>query len=336
MEPNAIDVALRQQIYFEALKEHEADKAEDLTDEIVAALLGVLVKFGFTSFESVPKSKLAELLSKANAALNKALATGSEKFVARLKEVLAVTVRVTRLNYGFITGKRVTVEAFDGSNGANKRLWQKLTRDIVPGVGHEPLRMLKDFTRSTLNSATVLVKRAFAEKWSVKQLLDAIRGTERLGYKDGLTRKVSNQFKTVARTLMQHIQAFVDFELGRVLYEKYQWVSTIDAVTTHVCRSRHLKVYSYKTGPRPPAHHNCRSKIVGIAGDLSNQSPRTLYEWLKRQPKALLSDILTKREAEAIATGTAKAADYPGFRSTKRLTPAAFGRKVAMMQLSDN
>ena len=332
---NAIDVALRQQIYFEALKEYEADKAEDLTDEIIAALLGVLVKLGFTSFASVPKSRMAELLRRAKDALTSALVAGTDNLVERLQTVLAVTLKVTKSNYGFITGKRITTKSFDGSNGANKALWLKLTRDIVPGVGHEPLNLLKDFTRSTLNNVAVLIKRAFAEKWTVAQLVEAIKGTERLGYRDGLTRKIANQFKTVTRTLMQHVQAFIDHELGRVFYEKYQWISTIDAVTTHVCRSRHLKVYTYGKGPKPPAHHNCRSKIVGIAGDLSNQAPRTFYEWLKSQPRALVSDMLTKSEADAIANGTAKAADYAAFRNVKRLTPAAFGRKVNMMQTTN-
>lgn len=331
--PTEVDVALRQQIFFEALKDTEADRAEEITDAIIVALVAALVKLGYRSFAGVPKRKLDELLTTTRKLLSSQFDKITGDFFDRMQGVLAATLTVTTKNYEFTSGKKITAKDFDGSNGGNRRLWDKITRDLIPGVGHSPIDLLKDFTRSTLSQITLLMKRAYAENWTTEQLITAIRGTPSLGFKDGLARRIMNQYKTVVRTMMQHIQAFIDYEVGRLLYDRYQWLSTLDSVTTAICRSRHLKIYSYGKGPRPPAHHNCRSKIVGMAGNLANQTARTFYEWLRGQPDEFLKAALTGKEYAAIKNKTARADDFKAFRNSRRLTPEQFGKRVPLMQL---
>lgn len=331
--PTEVDVMLRQQIFFEAVKDNEADRAEEVTDAVVMALVGAMLKLGFTSFVGIPKSKLTELLTKTRELLSKQFDRLTLDFFDRMQTVLASTLTVTKKNYQFTSGKKVTAKDFNGSTGGNKRLWDKITRDLIPGTGHTPIELVKDFTRSTMAQVALLIKRAYAENWTTEQLVTAIRGTQRLGFKDGVARKIANQYKTVVRTMMQHIQSYLDYHIGKLIYDQYQWLSTLDAVTTAVCRSRHLKIYRYGKGPRPPAHHNCRSRIVGMAGDLSNQTARTFYEWLRGQPSQFLKAALTPREFAAIKNGTAKADDFKAFRNTRRLTAEQFGKRVPLMQL---
>lgn len=331
--PTEVDVFLRQQIFYEAVKDNEADQAESMTDEVIAALLGVMLKLGYTTFQDVPKRKLSELLTQTRAAISKKFGEITLTFYDRMQTVLAATLTVTKSNYAFVTGKRVTAKSFNGSTGGNKALWKKLTGEFIPGVGVSPIELVRDFARASTTQITSLIKRAFVEKWTVNQLMTAIKGTASLGFKDGLARKIGNQFKTVARTMMQHVQSFLDYEIGRLFYDKYQWLSTLDSVTTAICRSRHLRIYTYGTGPRPPAHHNCRSRIVGMAGDLANQTASTFYGWLRGQPSEFLKAALTAKEYQAIKNGTAKASDYAAFRNTKRLTAKQFGTKTRLMQL---
>lgn len=331
--PTEVDVMLRQQIFFEAVKDNEADRAEEVTDAVIMALIGAMLKLGFTSFANVPKSKLTELLSSTRKLLTKQFDRLTVDFFDRMQTVLATTLTVTKKNYEFTSGKKITAKDFNGSVGGNKALWEKITRDLIPGVGHSPLELIKDFTRSTLTQVGLLLKRAYAENWTTEQLITAIRGTPRLGFKDGLARKIANQYKTIVRTMMQHLQSYLDYHIGRLIYDKYQWLSTLDSVTTAICRSRHLKIYAYGKGPRPPAHHNCRSRIVGMAGDLANQTARTFYEWLRGQPTEFLKAALTPKEFAAIKKGTVKADDFKAFRNTRRLTAEQFGKRLPLMQL---
>lgn len=69
------------------------------------------------------------------------------------------------------------------------------------------------------------------------------------------------------------------------------------------CRARDGKVWPVDSGPRPPAHINCRSttKVVLIGVE---PSPRETYaEWLKRQDAATQDDILGPARGKLFRSG---------------------------------
>lgn len=325
------DIALREQVYFEALKEYEADKANDITDEVIAALVVLLLKSGMSSFADVTKKNFDAFIRKAREVLERKLGAVSTGLVKRLQDVLAVTLAVSKTTLQHATGNRVTEAAFNGSNGANRKLWKRITGEVVPGVGHTPTQMIKDFTTSTYATVMRTLRRAYADNWTMAQLIDELKGTKDADYRNGVLRKVTNQAKHVTRTLMQHTKAFLAYNLGRLVYDKYQWVSTIDSATTPICTHRHLKIFEYGKGPRPPAHINCRSVIVGIFGSIANQAPASFFDWIVRQPAAFLRDVLTPAEADAIASGTAKSADFNAYRNVRKLSPEQFGKRIPRM-----
>ena len=43
--------------------------------------------------------------------------------------------------------------------------------------------------------------------------------------------------------------------------KRVKWVSTLDGRTSKICAARDGKVYDIDSGPRPPAHPNCRSRV---------------------------------------------------------------------------
>lgn len=331
MEPNEFDIALREQIYFEALKEYEAEQADDVTDEIMAVLIALLLKWGFTSFADVTKTQLNAFLVRAREAMKKKMFDVSAAFVKRMQTVLAVTLTVSRSAIEVSSGTRITEKSFNGSTGGNKRLWMEITRDRIPGTGHLPLEMVKDFANTTMTQMMLIVKRAYADNLSLEDTLKLIKGTKDANFKDGMMRKISNQFATVTRTIMQHMKSFLSYNLGRLVYDKYQWISTIDSVTTAICQSRHLKIYEYGKGPRPPAHYNCRSVIVGILGNLANMAPASFFDWIKAQPVNFLRDVLTPAEVRAITEGVAKRQDFNAYRNVRKLSPEQFGKRAKLI-----
>lgn len=71
----------------------------------------------------------------------------------------------------------------------------------------------------------------------------------------------------LVRTSINHISTVAKDELYKAnddIIDGVEWVSTLDSKTTPVCQVRDGKVYPVNSGPRPPAHVNCRSTITPI------------------------------------------------------------------------
>jgi len=154
----------------------------------------------------------------------------------------------------------------------------------------------------------------------------------RTGYFEGLTnaeivrRLTENEFagsvrqaEAVVRTAIGHTantarnavwQANADIVSG------VEWVAALDSRTTATCRGRDGQVYPVDSGPRPPAHWNCRSTTVAVLKDDKDQDPGTRASkdgpvagdldysgWLKTQPKDFVVDMLGKDKAELFLKG---------------------------------
>ncbi len=329
---NEIDVSLRQAVYYEQLKEQEAEDERERVEEILLVILALILASKIDFSKKVTQAELRSLLASVKAKLGPLVAAHDKAYMAALQGVTNIVAEVTKANYAKLTGKRITAEAFNGTNGANRKLWLQLTRGFVPGVGIEPKNLILDAGKNIAANVARTLKQAYVEKWTPARVVDAFRGTKRLNFKDGLLNKIGNQAKTVTRTLGSHINSFISYNLGRLFYDTYQWISTLDSRTTDVCRSRHMNVYRYGDGPTPPAHHNCRSIIVGMAANLANQYGSNFFSWLRDQPETVLSDMLSPAEARAIRNGTANASDYSAYRPNRRLTPGEFRNRLPFMQ----
>lgn len=320
-----IDAVLREAILFEALKEYEAERATSITDDLIAALIALLVKRGITSFVNVKATTIRALIVDMNKALNEIFDKGDAVLRARLLDVLALTIdsktRITRLF--------IDKPAPDKFAAADKSpLLAEVYKEDIPGVGASMLLLFKEFRRAVLQQMQMLVKKAYAENAKIDELMKTLKGTPERKFKDGALNKLANNMRSYMHTAMQQISSFVSYNYDRLFYDRYQWISTIDSRTTDVCRSRHKQIYEYGRGPRPPAHIRCRSRIVGISGDLSNQIPPSYYGWMREQPPGFLSAVLTPAQADAIARGTARASDFAQFANVRKLTPSQYKRAV--------
>lgn len=78
------------------------------------------------------------------------------------------------------------------------------------------------------------------------------------------------------------------------------WSSILDSRTSSVCFSRHNKrIYRDLGGSKPPAHMNCRSRVVPIFGQDDEFPQETVKAWFSRQPEGTQRNILGKTRYEA-------------------------------------
>jgi uncharacterized protein with gpF-like domain len=56
----------------------------------------------------------------------------------------------------------------------------------------------------------------------------------------------------------------VVYEANQDVTKKYQYVATLDSLTSPICRALDGQEFPYGKGPTPPQHFNCRSKVVAV------------------------------------------------------------------------
>jgi SPP1 gp7 family putative phage head morphogenesis protein len=155
-----------------------------------------------------------------------------------------------------------------------------------------------DAERATVARVREVIKQGIVEGQTIDQMTRALRGTRAMQYRDGLLETTRRRAETLVRTAVTHVanvaqqqmfEANADIVLGVI------WTSTLDLRTSSVCQARSEKVYPINSGPRPPAHPNCRSvmrpKVAAIPG-VAPFTPKSYSEWLKGQDAEVQDDLL--------------------------------------------
>jgi SPP1 gp7 family putative phage head morphogenesis protein len=129
-----------------------------------------------------------------------------------------------------------------------------------------------------------------------------------------LTAMADNQIMSLVRTSINQVAnsaSMVVYEANQDVTKKYQYVATLDSLTSPICRALDGQEFPYGKGPTPPQHFNCRSKVVAVIdykglgfpelesefetrASKDGQVPaNTTYgQWLKDQPLKTQQDVL--------------------------------------------
>jgi SPP1 gp7 family putative phage head morphogenesis protein len=129
-----------------------------------------------------------------------------------------------------------------------------------------------------------------------------------------LTAMADNQIMALVRTSINQVAnsaSMVVYEANQDVTKKYQYVATLDSLTSPICRALDGREFEYGKGPTPPQHFNCRSKVVAVIdykglgfpelesefetrASKDGQVPaNTTYgQWLKDQPLKTQQDVL--------------------------------------------
>jgi len=145
------------------------------------------------------------------------------------------------------------------------------------------------------------------------EIVRDVVGSKSLKYKDGVREVSRRGAATLVRTAVNHSANAgrqAAWAANSDLIQGVRWVSTLDSRTSPICRDRDGELYPVDSGPRPPAHPNCRSTTVavlksaeelglknapaGTRASMNGQVPAktTYYQWLERQSPELQKEVL--------------------------------------------
>lgn len=109
------------------------------------------------------------------------------------------------------------------------------------------------------------------------QIARRVVGSARLRGTDGVTQITRRAAESLTRTAINHFSNMARREFitaNQDLFSEEQYVATLDARTTPVCRSLDGKLYPVGKGPIPPLHFNCRSlRVPVLDGDVLGDRP---------------------------------------------------------------
>lgn len=166
----------------------------------------------------------------------------------------------------------------------------------------------------------------YVEGQTIDEMTRRIRGTKARQYQDGIIEITRRDAETVVRTAISHTanhtrQKF--YEANNDLVKGIKWISTLDSRTSPICQARDGQIYPVDSGPRPPAHPNCRSsttpvlkswKELGIDLEELPTSTRasmdgqvsadiTYNEWLKKKSPEFQDKVLGTTKGKLFRAG---------------------------------
>lgn len=319
-----LDIIIRHQVYVEFFKNENSESGSDAVDWIMTNLSLFLTKIGKSDFAELTKKELTEFVSYGRKQIARGYGTFNKEMLAKIKAFFLADYSMLKTLLGSVT-KQSAAKA-----PAASKLWAKLLNQPSPGTGEEPKQLLRTFAASAYNGFAKLAKQAFAEKWTFADFIKALTGTKSLNYRDGLAGKWKNQLDATVRTFISTASNFLNYTIGKILFDEYQWVSVLDERTTEICRHRDGNVYRYGNGPIPPAHYRCRSSIVPVI-DRSVPVVPTFGSWILRQPVTVMDDILGTNLAREARRGNASPDDLTSVLRKRKLSLDNFIKKSKLI-----
>ena len=182
--------------------------------------------------------------------------------------------------------------------------------------------------RQTILNVDRQIRAGLVEGDSTTQIVRRVIGTRAEQFRNGVLHTTRTQVNALVRTSVNHVSAQAREEMYRenaTLVKSVRWVSTLDSRTTVTCMALDGRVFGIQDGPRPPAHHQCRSTTVpvirsiaelvpgsslhrvpvGTRASFNGQVPADLTypEFLRRQSRAFQDAALGKGRAEVFRRG---------------------------------
>jgi len=219
-------------------------------------------------------------------------------------------------------------------------------RQVVAAVNARPFQgrimkeWLADLDKATFARVRDSIRIGYTEGRTTQQIIRDLRGTAKLGFKDGIFEINRRHAEAVVRTAISHTantSRNALYSANKDVIAEVQWVSTLDGRTSAICQARDGKTWPVDSGPRPPAHPNCRSSMTPIVkswrgmnqtgldaetrASMDGQVPASMTYggWLKKQPVAVQDDILGKAKGKLFRKGGVpvdRFVDYQGHEYT--------------------
>lgn len=236
-----------------------------------------------------------------------------------------------------------------------RRVWTSVVQRPMGHDGSLLMPFLDRLTTAQVSATENLIRRAYVEGWSNRDMLQAFRGTRANRYTDGIQSTLGRASRTIINTAMQHVNSAaraVVWEENEDIVQGYRIVATLDSRTTEECRALDGREFKLGDGPMPPLHMNCRSTTVAVLDPVFDELrsrmtrasatgpvPQTMtyYDWLKGQSAAFQDKVLGLARGKLFRDGGLSASEFARLQLNKffepltleemrRLKPLAFER----------
>lgn len=209
---------------------------------------------------------------------------------------------------------------------------------------------LRQFGRAKTNNILRAVSDGITQGQTNQQIRSGVNAvTSQLAtrHADTLVRTIVNHVSTGSRDAL--------YKKNRDIIKEVRWSSVLDGRTSEICQSLDGNVYPIDSGPRPPAHPNCRSTVVpvikpehdilpgietkttrfarGAEGKVQVGSKVSYGPWLKSQPAAFQNEVLGPARAALFRKGNlpidkfvSKNLKPLNLKQLKRLHPTSFDK----------
>jgi SPP1 gp7 family putative phage head morphogenesis protein len=317
-----LDQVIRHQVYLERFKASELPGLIKQLNSLDADLLAQLASSDVSSWTG---RRLEAQIAKVSEISDAASARYQAALNGTLEGLAGYEGRWSVATIAHAIGEQIVVKAgLDLVTPAANLLKAAITSRPLQG---KLLRdWVKDLEKGRRDRLSAAIRMAAIESQTTGQLIQRIRGTTANNYADGILQVSRSGAEALARTAIQHVSnaaRAITYDANGAVIDQVQWVSTLDGRTTSYCRAMDGKTFPINSGPRPPAHINCRSTTVpvlkswddiGIIGkdigegtraSMNGQVPDTLdYDgWLRKQTTEFQDEVLGKAKADLFRAG---------------------------------
>lgn len=336
-----ITIATRHQSHLERLKSFEVRKFDGFLVDMEKQIRDRLTRRDITSLTRV---RLEQMLKQVDSLMVDIYADYSDVWVDSLAnlakyeagfEINSLGQVVEGVNFALPSDSQIMAAVFNTPLG-----------DIGgAGTGSLLKPWLDDMTRTEIKRVTGAIRAGYYQGETTANIVRRIRGTRAAKYTDGVLAIAKRDAEAVTRTALQHAANQSRNEVwarNKKVIRGVKWVSTLDSRTSTICRSLDGQVFPVDSGPRPPAHVNCRSsttavltsKFAGLSkgrtramrdpetGKVSRVSAdQSYYGWLKGQPAKVQDSIIGPTRGKLLRKGGISAERFAELQLGKNFEP---------------
>lgn len=282
-----VDLLTRQQVFLEILKYQYWKERNPFYLKYFKDALNPLLSMDFDKLIEMNKTDFNAILRQVKNELMEKFDIEKYRFLQFLQQFM---VEHAELTYDIMQFEKYRVintgikegNVFPIPIGGIEKQQELLLTMVLPSTGDTSENFINGFFTGAIAYVIKELRKSRVNGLTPIETFKAIVGTEKNNYRDSIFSKVSNNNRAVINTVMQHFANVVNLSEISKRFDRYIWVSILDDKTTNICRSRNGNVYEAKVGnPLPPAHVNCRSKIVPYTKDNKYQS--SFAQWLANQ-----------------------------------------------------
>ena len=152
---------------------------------------------------------------------------------------------------------------------------------------------LKDHTDKQVGQVANAIRTGFYQGQTTNQMLQAVRGTRKNKFTDGILYTANKTAEMIVKTSVQHVANQARQETWRQnddIITGYRITVTFDSRTSEICRDEgeRREIYKIGGGPVPPLHNFC------LTGDTNISTSSDILNIYKRTYKGAMINIVTK------------------------------------------